>query len=91
MTHSDGVIVPASRGLPVVHHVILLLEATAASLMHPLPSLCVTLPSCLRSYTPGDPEAQVKEATEQVYAIMCECRTQPPSAVLQVLSVLLEF
>ncbi|KAK9831937.1 hypothetical protein WJX81_001333 [Elliptochloris bilobata] len=26
---------------------------------------------------------QVKEAMEQVYAIMCECRAQPPSAVLQ--------
>lgn len=34
---------------------------------------------------------QVKEAIEQIYAIMCECRTQPPSAVLQVLSILLEL
>ena len=66
-----------------------MLEMTIASLAHAM-LLCFPIVCDLGSHSLGDVGMQVKEAIEQIYAIMCECRTQPPSAVLQVLSTLLE-
>ena len=62
-------------------------QVHATLLLTPVPGI---LPLSLGSHPSVDFQMQVKEAIEQIYAIMCECRTQPPSAVLQVLSTLRE-